>query len=70
METVLTISYSILTIYCITMYLIGFAMFADIAQRNKGIDVNDLHSLGFWGLVGIVLISPISIPFLSIKGSL
>lgn len=59
----------ILAIYCTAFYAIGISMFCSIVEINGGIDSEALKRWDFWGLVALILISPISIPFFAFKGN-
>jgi len=68
MDIVITVLLVILTLYCVVMYVIGIVMFRGIVKSNGGIEKDDLKTLDFWMFVGMLIISPISIPFYALRG--
>ena len=67
MEIVIEVLWILLTIYCAVMYVIGIIIFTGIATENGGIAADDLKSLDFWLLVGVFVISPVSIPYYALR---
>lgn len=64
MDILLIIIGVILGMYCLVAYFVGGLVFAKVVKDLGGIWLIDVTSLDFWGMVGLLIVAPISIPII------